>query len=145
MYWQSRCLRYEANHTFTPVEWTNYYRLLSPPGFKSVGTVFLHERVSPCGNRRLVVVELAPYEPRETLLRARAFVPGGLTSRPRELAQGRGGLSLPDYGEIHAGRPDPHDRSHFTFACEIAGRKNVIDGWLGDDDLVRLEPRPPLN
>jgi hypothetical protein len=39
------------------------------------------------------------------------------------------------------GHPDPRDPSHFTIDYTLDGRAGVIDGWLQNDDRVRLEPR----
>jgi hypothetical protein len=47
-----------------------------------------------------------------------------------------------DYNlRFFAGQPDPKDPSHFTVEYEISGVKNVIDGWLTDDDFLRIIPR----
>jgi hypothetical protein len=40
-----------------------------------------------------------------------------------------------------AGQADPKDTSHFTVEYELGGAKNVIDGWLTDDDYLRIVPR----
>ena len=40
-----------------------------------------------------------------------------------------------------AGQSDPKDTSHFTVTYELGGVKNVIDGWLTDDDYLRIVPR----
>ena len=40
-----------------------------------------------------------------------------------------------------AGQPDPKDASHFTVEYELGGVKNFIDGWLTDDDYLRIAPR----
>jgi hypothetical protein len=40
-----------------------------------------------------------------------------------------------------AGQPDPSDPSHFTVEYEIFGLKDTIDGWLTDDDFLRIVPR----
>ena len=42
---------------------------------------------------------------------------------------------------VFAGQPDPQDPSHFTVEYEVGGVKNVIDGWLTDDDYLRILPR----
>jgi hypothetical protein len=42
---------------------------------------------------------------------------------------------------VFAGQPDPQDPSHFTVEYEIDGVKEVIDGWLTDDDFLRVVPR----
>jgi hypothetical protein len=40
-----------------------------------------------------------------------------------------------------AGQADPKDSSHFTVEYQLGGLKNVIDGWLTDDDYLRVVPR----
>jgi hypothetical protein len=42
---------------------------------------------------------------------------------------------------FYAGQLDPKDRSHFTIDYELNGARNVIDGWLTDDDFLRIRPR----
>jgi len=46
-----------------------------------------------------------------------------------------------DVLRIFSGQPDPADPSHFTIAYERDGAAGVIDGWLRDDDRIRLIPR----
>jgi hypothetical protein len=40
-----------------------------------------------------------------------------------------------------AGQTDPKDPSHFTVDYEVGGVKSTIDGWLTDDDFLRIVPR----
>ena len=40
-----------------------------------------------------------------------------------------------------AGQADPNDASHFTVDYEVGGIKSTIDGWLTDDDFLRIIPR----
>jgi hypothetical protein len=47
------------------------------------------------------------------------------------------GKSLRFYG----GQPDPKDPSHFTVDYEFDGQRGTIDGWLTDDDFLRIRPR----
>ena len=42
---------------------------------------------------------------------------------------------------LYAGQPDPNDKSHFTLAYTLNGKPGTIDGWLNDDDTVKLEVR----
>ena len=42
---------------------------------------------------------------------------------------------------FYAGLPDPADPSHFTVEYEVAGTRGLIDGWLTDDDFLRIVPR----
>lgn len=40
-----------------------------------------------------------------------------------------------------AGQADPNDPSHFTIDYEVGGVRNTIDGYLTDDDFLRILPR----
>ena len=40
-----------------------------------------------------------------------------------------------------AGQPDLKDPTHFTVDYEVGGVKGTIDGWLTDDDFLRIIPR----
>jgi hypothetical protein len=42
---------------------------------------------------------------------------------------------------ILAGQRDPKDPTHFTVDYDVGGVKNTIDGWLTDDDFLRIVPR----
>jgi hypothetical protein len=151
-----------------PPEWTRYHaKYLAPfsplgsAGLQSQGTLFLHERRSPSGNRRLVSVDLRiSWGPESTAVdvEKRAIVPGGWRSEPKEtwggppagdvnttnlVGQRQHLLNVP-YGKtlkVIAGRPDPSDASHFTIDYEIDGRSETIDGRLNDDDSVDLKLR----
>src|SRR2546422_482869 len=66
-YWQRLCLSYadpvgqivlSENRNSPATPWSKFYSTLSPRSSLAVGTAFLHERVSPAGKRRLVVIEL---------------------------------------------------------------------------------------
>lgn len=154
-----------------PQPWTNYYnqyfRDRNPADNRrlkqSHGTLFLHRRVSPAGNERIVAVELAvSWFPEATLLQAdkRLVRPATLTSDPVEVWGGthagdmdhpnligaRQTLMMIDYGKdvrLQHGRPDPNDQTHFTIDCLIDGTTVTIDGWLRDDDTVKLTVRQP--
>jgi hypothetical protein len=39
-----------------------------------------------------------------------------------------------------AGQSDPNDPTHFTVTYELNGVKNTIDGYLTDDDFLRIIP-----
>ena len=141
--------------------WHRFYCLFSPPGRRSAGTAFLHERRTSFGARRLVAVEVvpdpstlgAPWAWHEFLgVSASVIRAGTLTSRPTELSNSRstvdlGGFSFSDpsksgtYLRIYAGQIDPEDASHFTIAYWLQGNTGTIDGWLLDDDTVKLERR----
>jgi hypothetical protein len=118
---------------------------------KSLGpktpTIFLHERISPAGHRRLVRVE--------SIMSNALSLPYGLTAdlyQPATVwrdAKLLGRPQLLNYSgrfvsaELFFGQPDPADASHFTIDFEVEGRKGVIDGWLRDDDTVQLKLRDP--
>ena len=40
-----------------------------------------------------------------------------------------------------AGQVDPKDASHFTIDYQLGDDRNTIDGWLTDDDFLRVIPR----
>ncbi|HYO08880.1 MAG TPA: hypothetical protein VER17_07885 [Tepidisphaeraceae bacterium] len=42
---------------------------------------------------------------------------------------------------IYAGVADAVDPSHFTIDYALGGKRNIIDGWLTDDDFLRIIPR----
>ena len=116
--------------------------------------LFLHERQSPGGRRRLVVLRRGPKSPLfyyllpltfsaqliDPATRAEgptvvaALVPTDLDLRiPADL------LNSPV--RCFAGQPDPDDPSHFTVRLELGATPGTIDGWLEDDDRVRLKFR----
>lgn len=113
------------------------------------GTAFLHERFTPSGRRRLVVVELGGLDDGVTVID-----PAGWFSPPRLI--GRGAFELDDatgraleglkvgrrvqYG---AGAADPADRSAFTVVMTLAGVSATVDCRLGDDDRVTVALRDP--
>lgn len=175
LYWQGKCIAYQAPPdqeivpadpvtqsagTGRPQAWREFKSLLNPPGpgnFLAWGipennTVFLHERISPKGNRRLVVIETPNPERRyggvwETIFYTvhvielgTVLVPpkdtdplgSGLRMFPNSLARTR----------IFAGQADPQDPSHFTIRT-LTGVSNeiVYDGWLRDDDSVIITQR----
>ena len=44
---------------------------------------------------------------------------------------------------VYPGIADPQDRSHFTIDYETSERKRgTIDGWLDDNNVIRLKARP---
>jgi hypothetical protein len=163
-YWQNRCMSYSApadevvltigKPSATPAvpkEWTNLYAMLSPPGMRSGGTLFLHERTSPSGNRRLVAVDavdamgVAPMDPSTThviISAPRVVRPGSLLRDPIESVALRINATLVRPADaVHAGQPDPNDPSHFTIRIASGSEEQILDGWLRDDDQVVIERR----
>lgn len=140
-----------------PEPWRRYYELVSPPGFKSRATLFLHRRVSPGGAERLVAVDLIDVvvlgrlnggpEATALWLSARSFKPARPHAAPVEWV---GTVSLvinSRHGggfQFYAGQSDRDDPSHFTIAYRTAGGETgAVDGWLRDDGSVVLELREP--
>jgi hypothetical protein len=133
--------------------------------------IFMHERVSPGGHRRLVVVE-APTDVdfqfrRFPLIPAAWFgslKPITFSNAAEEInfgynllkddSQELRGRDLPDAKRdrdrhlktplrIFFGQPDHKDASHFTINYEVGAEPGVIDGWLRDDDAVILQAHGP--
>ena len=135
--------------------WKNFYELYSPPGAKSEGVLFLHERRNGFGESRLVAVLAYAEEwrvdsqgtrPMPRLVAA-VFRPGTTFKNPI-LSHDINPWSAPvwmDDGHrpfrFYAGQPDASDASRFTVLYDVAGAPRVLDGWLLDDDSVRLECR----
>jgi hypothetical protein len=160
VYWQYRCMAYAAppNQVIfdsqvpcdvVPKEWSEFYRILSPPGFKSNGTVFLHGLNRPDGVRRLVAVDVFWQQWSMLLgsagIEARVFIPGGVSRLPTET---KGGFYQdvfdPDYAsrfQIRAGHLDPADQTHFTFTVTTKTSVHLYEGWLKNDDTVVLGER----
>jgi hypothetical protein len=137
---------------------------LPDSGLQSQGTLFLGERRSPAGNRRLVAVDLRTSWNNKghwyATVEKRAVVPGTFRADPRETWGGppaddltttnlvgqREDLFIFDWNRkvtLYAGRPDPADPSHFTIDYAVDYRRETIDGWLRDDDAVDLKLRNP--
>lgn len=122
--------------------------------------VYIGERKSPTGRSRLVAVSRAiadgvigyredpPYFPVErwTLsLSAVSLLPATRVDPPRAMRQTPFAVVLlvPKSGslEIFAGESDVRDPSHFTIGIRDGAFSDVVDGWLQDDDTVRMTPR----
>lgn len=140
-----------------PPAWSKFYGLLSPPGFQSRGTVFLHERRTPSGRRLLVAVDYLGDQLYDwgsfwmdvSEFQVRAFEPGGPFSLPVEVQSDQVPRRLytsdgrPGTLRLHAGQPDPNDPTHFTITWELTEdptARGVLDGWVREDG-VRLERR----
>jgi hypothetical protein len=176
LYWQYRCMNYSApadqvvydsgSMTDSPMignippnekfeiahPWDRFYSLLSPPGFKSKGTLFLHERSSPDGTRYLVAVDFhqllladgrsVPY------FATRLFEPvtwtqlpqGGASALQSSLASGDE-WPVDRRVQIFAGQTDPDDISHFTIQYKLGDRVETIDGWIRKNASPVLEQR----
>ncbi len=116
------------------------------------GHAFSHVRQADGGSERLVKVSM-PYlqtsgSPALTLeprLRP-IFTPTGVNERLRAIDLSgsdslRVDLHPADRFRLFVGQPDLKDAAHFTFAYELNAETGTIDGWLMNDDTVKLEPR----
>ena len=123
-----------------------------PLGQSGHALVFLHERTSPGGNRRLVVVELGhlSYQRFADILFLPSVIELGTIGREPKYISAHGGtfsayVSASERLRVFAGQPDPADKSHFTFDYEIEyqgnSKRGTFDGWLKDNDRVVLKPR----
>lgn len=134
-----------------PPEWEKFYTLLSPPGFRSQGTAFVHKMRTPGGRDRLVAVNL---HLNLSLIgwEARVFEPGTVLTLPRELRTSKDGTLLSDGSRgrsfrddrVFAGKLDPANPSHFTIELETGAPEPYLitfDGWLRDDDDILIEER----
>ena len=132
--------------THHPESWARFVAAeaeLSPAAsYSGRSIVFLHERASPIGHVRLVMVEFCPVQ--GGWFRCNVIVPGTRTSLATAtlttsvLSVGR--ASDGDLLQIMAGQPDPTSSSRFSIECTFNGKACTIHGWLKDDDRVILRP-----
>jgi hypothetical protein len=118
--------------------------------------LFCHERTSPSGNRRLVTVllptpgrmdgilgDMLSEELVPTVYPLVGMIGPPLQARPQYRGLSHSGPTLPPPQRVWAGVIDPNDASHFSIDYEWpGGLRGVIDGWLRDDDTVKLSIRP---
>ncbi len=119
--------------------------------------LFVHERRSPAGHRRLVVIWTAGNGIRPTATGATpdnqvgvmlvGTVIDGTSSNevalqewlaPQSVAENR---TTPLYLRFYAGQPDAADPSHFTIRYQIGDYSDALDGYLEDNDNIALFPR----
>jgi hypothetical protein len=125
-------------------------RLYSP--LIKPGVIFLHERISPAGHRRLVCVR---YRPQGNTFSAQfiqglncdtfTVIPGTWSQPPIYRLQWTFAWDVetvwprkPPLVRIFAGQPDPNDPAHFTIRYRMWGQEDVLDGRLLDNDRVTL-------
>jgi hypothetical protein len=121
--------------------------------------LFLHERTSKGGNRRLVALygwlhdDLGSYTPRplgesriwsiaiDLVLLKPATLREDLVEVDSRLSGHAPSLTYAwaKQARVFAGQPDPNDASHFTIQFEADGKPGTIEGWLNDDDSVTLK------
>jgi len=132
-----------------PAAWASFATRVESDGLgldaKEVPLLYLHERRTRSGLRRLVVVhhfpELAHVGPAPFLFSCSVVEPASLTGTPRVLSHSghHGGPVLdPVRGPLpatryFAGRSDPADAARFTLRYETDGRRGTIEGRLLED------------
>jgi hypothetical protein len=131
-------------------------RRMAVPGGTAYETIlFLHERTTPKGERRLVKVTLiaAPFSFWAHVIegdryqshtwthayRGRVGVVEPFDTRPRHIVKSPD--PNPPNLHIYAGQIDPKDASHFTIRYQAWGQEDVMDGYLINNDTVTLKPR----
>lgn len=111
--------------------------------------LFLHERISPSGHRRLVFVETLMTNALSITagLEPRVIAPGTLGSPARELTLQKQINFSGRYieAQFYFGQVDPSDASHFTIDFDVKeeGRHGTIDAHLQDDDTISFKLRDP--
>jgi hypothetical protein len=112
--------------------------------------LFCHQRISPAGHVRLVVIQ-APYDDIGQVfadsMPVYAYSPVNWHGTEDTLNQYYGasfsGQAILPPNRFFAGHPDPADASHFTIEYEWPdGTPGIIDGYLRSDDSVKLIVRP---
>jgi len=153
--------RFDNRSYVIPPVWSAFQPRLGAFHRQSHGVPFLHERRSPGGNRRLVVLDLSVSwfkEATEISIDKAVVRPATWSANPfwTPVKQGATDMAVTDdhaarqsvlsvgFGqslEILPGRADPDDDSHFTIDFRVGDQAGVIDGKLCDDDTVTLEVR----
>jgi hypothetical protein len=137
-----------------PVCWVRFMQATQNPLSRSEAHLviaFCHERISPAGHKRLVVIEcpgeggigdlLADEMNAELYERVAWHGCPGLQVNQFLINYSGHPVEMPQ--RIFAGQCDPVDPSHFSIEYEWpTGLHGFIDGRLGDDDTVRLTVRP---
>ncbi|HEY8665554.1 MAG TPA: hypothetical protein VIL86_02765 [Tepidisphaeraceae bacterium] len=109
----------------------------------SAGIAFLHERRSSAGQSRLVVVPFYGRDEHNGMSFLRhARRTDEIHREPEWMMRDVWNVDFPAPPlRLFAGQPDPVDLSHFTIAYQAGATTGTIDGWLGDDDTVKLQVR----
>jgi|1185.fasta_scaffold181473_2 hypothetical protein len=147
LYWQHACMTYQqptnavafdAQLAQTPPKEA---RVL--PDRTNAAYVFIHERKSQSGARRLVTVHVDHQYIGLSFI-STSYTPA--TIQPKSVLVIGPGRSMPFTAsaagvKVYAGQPDARDESHFTIRALDAGKSRNYDGWLGDDGVVTIEER----
>jgi hypothetical protein len=172
MYWQNRCLHYQAASTVCVLKcdpdkipnswtigdmnspWSRFADSISAnvAATQFDDTVFVHEMVRPDGAHRLV--HIFPRNRMTTLYRetpffltGEAYEPGSWGNDPRYISRTTRLFLLPNNPfpvqfKIYSGQFDPANPSHLTIDYEVQGARHTIDGWLDNNDNLLLAKRP---
>ena len=184
-FWQNRCLSYVPGDGqvafdgrtqptdptlawagYSPPEWVQFDKRLSPKPSRSMGTALLQRMETPGGDVRLIAVDVWVSEVRDppgpkliddpedtglprayTSLRVRMFEPGTALRLPREISINEIGdgqqIELRQALKVYVGRRSEGDAGHFEIRYEADGSPGVIDGWITGDDTVVMKHRGP--
>jgi hypothetical protein len=116
--------------------------------------IFLHKRTSPSGHTRLICMRYGPcsdlFNPgfiEDFDYVAGVIIPATMSDPPWPVIRNMDievkeyASSIPPKLRIFEGQPDAADASHFTIRYQIWGQEDVVDGYLLDDDSVRISQR----
>ncbi|HYE19072.1 MAG TPA: hypothetical protein VEA69_11545 [Tepidisphaeraceae bacterium] len=114
-------------------------------------TTFCHERFTPAGRRRLVVVEGWRRSARATVVEPSGWTGGrprvawrGMPEWDRTTEDALGSTNyLPGSLRVGAGTPDPADRSRWTAPFVFCGVPGTFEYQLADDDTVTVRLLDP--
>ena len=166
VYWQHKCMNYEAPTgqvvydpkqltRVIPAEWSSFYGLCSPPGFRS-GRHYLHARITQTGRSEEAGGGRlhncwSGYSGSDRCVFTRVFSSGTLISVPKELSGKFYLLTHPSSRvrersfKVLSGSLDATDPTHFTFRVLHVGAESnfesTYDGWLQNDDRVAIGER----
>ena len=113
------------------------------PMFSRESTTFLHERHTPSGQRRLVMVEgwaqVTVFEPAGLLSGGPRVVKRGIAVLDKE-CDAIVNIAYSSQGDtrLYAGIADPADKSRFTSAFMLNGAAGMWEFVLEDDDRVTM-------
>jgi hypothetical protein len=132
-----------VTHREEPAEWNAFKPFVGNAGKRT--TLFLHQMISPAGHKRIVRLSCEDRQGDGAYLQGiyEVIEPGSISRGPVELwfSQASRHIFLPSSLTVYGGQRDPGDPSHFTIGLQYGGKNEIIDGWLMDDDSVKLEPR----
>lgn len=155
LWWQHQCMHFEfprgrKSPVYKCAPADNFSAALGVAYFGNL--VFMHERRSPAGNRRLVAIHGIFFVTLDGMANISSpsffptvIVPGSILRKPMHVV-GTGEhtphIEMLGWITLLESQPDPDDPSHFTIVMQnTLNERFIVDGWLRDDDTVLLEPR----